>query len=101
MKCWVAAVRMLTIMPSKAGKGHAAEHIRQSLGFSSQQCMWAGDTRGDTSMLATSMHGLLVGIATSELKEDAEGFISSGHVYPAVAMHADGVLEGMRWYGLG
>jgi len=100
MQCWLPGVRMLAITPATAGKGLAAEYIRKTVGFSPKRCMWAGDTRGDSSMLATPMFGVLVGNATLELQADAAEALSSGRVHQAVSKHAGGILEGMRKHNL-
>jgi len=100
---WVPGVRMVSILPSKAGKGHAAEHVRKTQGFPPERSMWAGDTRGDSSMLYTSQCGVIVGNATPELRADAAiSILQTGRrtVYAASGNSAMGVLEGLRHHGL-
>jgi len=62
---------ILTIIPSKAGKGPAADDIREKEGFSNGAYLWAGATRADLSLLKTSMPGVIVGNAEDEVKQKA------------------------------
>ena len=100
MQCWVPNVRIITVLPAVAGKGPAAEHVRQVVQFPPARSMWAGDTRGDSSLLWTQMRGALVGNATPELREDAERHGAPMRVHQALATYAAGVLEGMRHHNL-
>lgn len=62
--------QIISALPSNSGKGRAANYIAKTLGFDDCDCVGAGDTLGDASMVFhTSMPFLAVGNATESLKD--------------------------------
>ena len=93
-KSWKRKVRNITVLPAAAGKGNAAEFVRQSLGVEKSRSVWAGDAMGDASMLNTELQGIVVGNASAELLEKVKMHDRS-NIYVASAHNAAGVQEGL------
>lgn len=98
MDSWIPGVAMITALPASAGKGNAAVAVRNICGFSSSQTMWAGDTKGDASLLQTDIRGVVVGNASEEFLTIAADH--PGRALLARGRAAIGVLEGMQEYGM-
>ncbi|HTJ78041.1 MAG TPA: HAD-IIB family hydrolase [Rariglobus sp.] len=89
--------RDLDILPRNATKGGALRWLAEHLDISSDQILVAGDTGNDSSMfLLPDVRGIVVENAQPELLEAtvAQPFYSSRLVM------ADGVLDGLRHYGV-
>lgn len=91
---------IVTTRPACAGKGNAALYAAATVGFEPQNCVSAGDTRGDSSMLLTPIPFISVGNAHEELRSDAKsrGPGEGGPHYQSEAHHAAGVLEGLLYF---
>ncbi|HVU18012.1 MAG TPA: HAD-IIB family hydrolase [Candidatus Didemnitutus sp.] len=89
--------RFLDVIPALAGKGNALAWICQRLGIAMNQVIVAGDTANDRSMFELEdVRGILVGNALPELRAACD----PQRTFAADAEMADGVLEGMRHFGL-
>ena len=92
--------QIITALPSIAGKANAARYVAQKLGFSENQCVGAGDTMGDASMLdAGEISFFAVANADEALKqaiakEQNHGFRPFPCTVRQVA--ATGVVEGTQ-----
>jgi len=53
--------------PSKPPHREVALYVAEKLGVKSEDCLWAGDTEGDESMLYSGMRGACVRNATPGL----------------------------------
>jgi sucrose-6-phosphatase len=91
---FTSGVSDFDVLAPGAGKGSAARHVAERLGFPEDRVATAGDALIDVDMLGFG-HGILVGNATEEALEAVAG----GPVYRAAAPYAAGVLEGLRAVG--
>ena len=89
--------QLVTATATMAGKGKAATYVAYMLGLDpGQECIAAGDTAGDASMLRdTNMPFICVANASEDLKElvstKTQGFVVQ-------ANGARGVLDGLRHF---
>ncbi len=81
------------VIPEKAGKGAAFQHVSRVLGVPPERTRVAGDSRNDFDMLLSST-GIVVGNATQQLKERLRHV--DHDLYFAERTHAAGLLEGLR-----
>lgn len=89
--------RDLDILPRAADKGRALAFLCEHLGLSLDEVVVAGDSGNDSAMFTLpKVRGILVGNALPELIAAAPGDRS----YRASGRCADGVLEGLRAFGL-
>ena len=89
--------RDLDILPKYANKGNALTWLLKRLNISREACLVAGDTGNDAAMfLKKDIRGIVVGNAQPELQEATIG----KEVYRAEGACADGVLEGLRRFGV-
>lgn len=87
----------LDVVPIRAGKGRALMWLCQRLHISATQVLVAGDTANDVSMfLLPGVHGIIVENALPELYVE----VSRVGIYLAQAAMADGVIEGLRHFGV-
>ena len=86
---------LIVAIPSIAGKANAAHYVRAKLGFESSECVAAGDSSNDASMLEAGMPFIIVANASEDLLEAAEAKPSSQHHYRASGSHASGCVEGL------
>ncbi|HVS52025.1 MAG TPA: HAD-IIB family hydrolase [Opitutaceae bacterium] len=87
----------LDVVPAWAGKGNALARLCQRLDLDLKSVLVAGDTANDTSMfLLPGVRGIAVGNALPELLTE----IAGREVYLAPSAMADGVLEGLRHFGV-
>jgi sucrose-6-phosphatase len=76
-----AGVGLLDITPRSATKLHAIEFIRNRLGFSLEETIFAGDSGNDLPVLISPIQAILVANATESVREEAlAGAQSSGTV---------------------
>lgn len=88
--------RDLDVLPRAGHKGNALRFLLDETGIAADQVLVAGDTGNDAAMFAVpGVRGILPGNALPELRAAARG-----EVYAAVADNADGVLEGLRHFGV-
>ncbi|MFQ5408818.1 MAG: HAD-IIB family hydrolase [Anaerolineales bacterium] len=85
----------LDIIPFGAGKGNAADYLRNMLDFSPERVVVAGDSGNDREMFILPFKGIVVANAATELKA-----LSDWRIYHAQASHAAGVLEGLQHWGV-
>eukprot|EP00039_Didymoeca_costata_P019516 m.337847 g.337847 ORF g.337847 m.337847 type:complete len:428 (-) comp18245_c0_seq1:169-1452(-) len=87
---------IVTAAPVAAGKGAAAMHAAMRFKFNEKDTLWVGDSDNDISMIQTPFKGIAMGNATPGLK-NAVGHHE--HIFQASAEYADGVLEGLAYFG--
>lgn len=89
--------RFLDVLPAQGGKGNALAWLAQRLGISLAQVLVAGDTANDTNMFQLpEVRGIVVGNALPELHGEADG----PNFHRARLSAADGVVEGLRHFGV-
>lgn len=89
--------RFLDVLPAQGGKGNALAWLAQRLGIPLAQVLVAGDTGNDTSMFQLAdVRGIIVGNALPELRGEADG----PNFHRARLSAADGVVEGLRHFGV-
>ena len=66
-----AGIGLLDITPRSASKLHAIEFIRQGLGFSLEDTIFAGDSGNDLQVLISPIQSILVANATNSVREEA------------------------------
>ncbi|CAN7357975.1 HAD family hydrolase [Agrobacterium tumefaciens] len=91
--------RDLDILPKAADKGAALAWLCGQLHIGLDESVVAGDTGNDRAMFELNdVRGVIVGNALPELVSMAN---SNGRFYLSGATEADGVIEGLRHWGLG
>jgi sucrose-6-phosphatase len=89
--------RYLDVLPRHASKGKALVWLAQYVGVPSRTILVAGDSGNDSSMFRIpGVRGILVENAQPELLEAALGT----EAYSANGILAEGVLDGLRHYGV-
>jgi sucrose-6F-phosphate phosphohydrolase len=87
----------LDVVPRAAGKGPALTWLCTRLGIELDEVLVAGDTGNDTSMFVLpGVRGIMVENALPELLTASLG----PRIFVAAAPMADGVLEGLRHFGV-
>ena len=90
--------RDLDILPKAADKGAALAWLCGQLHIGLDESVVAGDTGNDRAMFELNdVRGVIVGNALPELVSLANG---NGRFYLSGATEADGVIEGLRHWGL-
>ena len=92
---------LVCAVPSAGSKGNAALHVQRVLGLRLEDCVGAGDTKGDSSMLATGMPFILVANSTADLVRDAAAAGRPDLHFHAAGRFAEGVIEGLRHFRRG
>ncbi len=88
--------RDLDVLPRAGHKGNALRFLIGETGIPPEEVLVAGDTGNDAAMFALpGVRGILPGNALPELRAAARG-----EIYTATAENADGVLEGLRHFGV-
>lgn len=89
--------RDLDVLPANANKGNALAWLAEQLAIEHGSIVVAGDSGNDSSMFfVPGVRGIIVGNARPELVE-----VTAGQpVYHAASRTADGVIEGLRHFGL-
>lgn len=89
--------RFLDIMPKAAGKASAIKNLAQQMDYQLNEIIVAGDSGNDRDMLELpGVRGIVVGNAFSEL-DDLRG---RENIYAAKGEFAEGVIEGLRHWGV-
>lgn len=89
--------RDLDILPDAATKGAALAWLSRTVGVELDEVIVAGDTGNDSSMFVLPrVRGILVANALPELVAASAG----GETFHAEAPAADGVIAGLRHYGV-
>jgi len=83
------------ILPSRAGKGKAVRYISNKWNIPSDRIITAGNSGNDADMLTGVLKGIVVGNHSPEL----ERLKRTSKVYFASRSYADGILEGLQYYG--
>jgi sucrose-6F-phosphate phosphohydrolase len=92
-----SSLRDLDVLPKTADKGNALSWLLARLGISPSETLVAGDSGNDSSMfLLDGVRGIAVENAHPDLYEA----IVRLPVYCASAVLADGVLEGLKHFGV-
>lgn len=82
----------LDVLPEKASKGHAVEHVARKLGIAIDHVIAAGDSGNDFCMLKAVGQPIVVGNHSAEL-EPAK---LPGEAYFAKSPYAEGIVEGLE-----
>jgi sucrose-6F-phosphate phosphohydrolase len=92
-----SSLRHLDVLPLRANKGNALAWLCQRIAVPFDQVLVAGDTGNDSSMfLLPEVKGIVVENAQPELLEA----VVKLPVFVATKVMADGVLEGLKHYGV-
>ncbi len=87
----------LDVLPAGADKGTAARFLAETLGYSPDRVLVAGNSGNDLALFQQGFRGVVVGNAHEDLKAGA-----GPRAFVATARFADGVLEGLEhWLGCG
>ena len=84
----------LDVIPTRAGSGVSVRHIAYKWNFPLEQILVAGDSGNDEGMLTVNALGVVVGNYSSEL----EKLRNLPRIYFAGGRHAEGIIEGIRYY---
>lgn len=66
-----AHIGLLDILPVSADKLHGLNFLRNHLGYSADETIFAGDSGNDLPVLESSIYSVLVANASSEIKKQA------------------------------
>ncbi len=95
---------LLDILPAGVAKDTALAYLTERLELPRDRVTFAGDSGNDLAALLSGFNAVLVGNASSELKESvrtgARARNLGERVYVARAAYARGVLEGARRFGV-
>jgi len=93
----VSANVFLDVLPRGVDKGSTLRRVLDWLDVADDACIVAGDSLNDLALFETGLRGIAVGNCEPALRRRIAGMQG---IYQAAAHGADGVLEGMRFYGL-
>jgi len=104
-----ANIGLLDILPASANKKHAIEFLMNLYGFGLDETVFAGDSGNDISVMASSIHSVLVANATDEVKESAYQaastnneteslYIAKGDSLGMNGNYSAGIIEGVMYY---
>ena len=88
--------RLLDVLPARAGKGAAVQHVARRLGIAPDMVFAAGDSGNDRDMLETCGGGIMVGNHADEIADLA----GRAHIRLARRHHGLGVVEGLLRHGV-
>ena len=102
-------VCLLDILPASANKKHAIEFLMKQYNFNYDNTVFAGDSGNDMSVMASSIHSVLVANATNEVKQMALNqaemndesnslYIAKGEYFGLNGNYSAGILEGVAHY---
>jgi hydroxymethylpyrimidine pyrophosphatase-like HAD family hydrolase len=103
--------RFVDLVPARAGKLQALEHVRAAHGFQLAATVACGDSGNDILMLSGANLAIVVGNAQPDLIKwlDGAGAASAGEgnsplpgkvrLHRAGAAEARGILEGLSYFG--
>ncbi|MGF1644264.1 MAG: HAD-IIB family hydrolase [Thiotrichales bacterium] len=101
---------LLDILPPRADKRRAIEFVAARLGFTHDQCLFAGDSGNDLAVLTSPIPGVLVANATAAVRAAAERIVAANGNANALYLargesafgmngnYAAGVLEGIEHF---
>ena len=88
---------ILEILPRHADKGNALRWLLKHVNRTGKECLVAGDSGNDSSLFfIPEVTGIIVANAQPELFENT----LKRTVYQAEGVYADGVIEGLHYYGV-
>jgi len=87
----------IDILPQRASKGKAVRYLSNKWNVPLERIATAGDSGNDIDMLRGRTAGIVVGNYSQEMEPLKDG---SARVYFAKGFYAEGILEGLRHYGL-
>ena len=87
----------IDILPQRASKGKAVRYLSNKWNVPLERIATAGDSGNDIDMLRGRTAGIVVGNYSEEMEPLKE---SGSRVYFAEGHYAEGILEGLRHYGL-
>jgi sucrose-phosphate synthase len=85
----------LDLLPVRASKGRAIQHLAHRWGFAMDEVLVAGDSGNDADMIRSGFLGVVVKNHSSELRY----LRGRRRIYFADAAYARGILEGIRRHG--
>ncbi|MFH6780967.1 MULTISPECIES: HAD-IIB family hydrolase [Methylobacterium] len=83
--------RYLDVLPERASKGSAVDHVRALYGLPERAVFVAGDSGNDIEMLRARVQAIIV----ANYSDDLAGHAALQHSYVARASHARGIIEGV------
>jgi len=92
--------RYLDIVPKSAGKLKSLQYVQRKLGFRDEATLACGDSGNDILMLSGTNLGVMVGNSQEQLVEWAREKGNGERLFHAEGKVADGILEGIRHFGL-
>jgi sucrose-6F-phosphate phosphohydrolase len=104
-----AGVGLLDVVPERATKLHAVEFLRERLGVSREQTLFAGDSGNDLAVMASDIPAVLVANAVQEVRrlalqearaaghEDAL-YLARGGYLSMNGNYSAGILEGVAHF---
>ena len=104
-----SAIGLLDVLPENATKLHAIRFIKDRLGFSLEETVFAGDSGNDLSVLASEIQAVLVANADDSVRRQAliqaqeNGhskalYLAQGGVLGLNGNYGSGILEGVLHY---
>ncbi|MEF8794091.1 HAD-IIB family hydrolase [Thiohalorhabdus sp.] len=94
-------VGLVDFLAPGSGKARAVAFLRQHLGVSQDDALFAGDSGNDADALISGMGGILVGNATEAVRAQIRAGLeqhTQARVYVAERPYTAGILEGMAHY---
>jgi len=96
---------LLDVLPADVGKETAVRHLEARLHDGAERVVFAGDSGNDRSALLMGTRSIVVGNAAPKLRAELRALADEGglggRVFFARAHYAAGVLEGLRYHGVG
>lgn len=100
---------LLDILPSSANKKHAIEFLMELYEFKLDETIFVGDSGNDISVMASSIHSILVANASSEIKKavyeqakmnnECESiYVAQGDFFGLNGNYCAGIIEGVVHY---
>jgi len=86
--------RYVDVLPVRAGKAQAAQHVADMLGVRREDVVVCGDSGNDLDFFRAGLKGVIVGNASSELKR-----YRGENAYHAEGEYGAGMIEGLEHFG--
>jgi sucrose-phosphate synthase len=86
--------RYLDVLPERASKGTAVDHVRALYRLPERAVFVAGDSGNDVEMLRARTQAIIV----ANYSDDLAGHAALQHSYVARASHARGIIEGVAHF---
>jgi hydroxymethylpyrimidine pyrophosphatase-like HAD family hydrolase len=94
---------LVDVIPANAGTARAIRYLAEGYFLPLSRVFFAGDSSDDLDVLLSGVNGTLVGNAGPEVRKEVRRFEAgreSVRLYEAEGYYGDGVIEGLRHYGL-